>query len=192
MHLHANAKLTLVQRKEVRRLHKEEKTSIRKLALLFHVSPKTIQYWVRREVVLDKSSAPLSHYTVVTPEYRSAVIAYRHDHQSHGAVRIADALRSEFPQANRGNVLRILQSERLTQKPIKPKRERHPIPVGRHRIQMDVQTLPAIKGDKGREYKISLIHTATRVKYSEIHSNHKAETLVEVFKRALNELPLFT
>jgi len=192
MQLHANAKLTLVQRREVRRLRLEEKTSIRKLALLFHVSPKTIQYWMRREVALDKSSAPLHHFTVVTPEYRAAVIAYRGEHQSHGAVRIANALRSQYPQANRGNVLRILQAERLTQKPSRPKRERHPIPVGRHRIQMDVQTLPAVKGEKKREYKITLIHLATRVKFSEIHSNRTSETLVAVFQRALVELPLFT
>ncbi len=192
MQLHANAKLTLAQRKEVRRLHVADGISIRKLAQMFRVSPKTVQYWVRREVALDKSSAPLHHFTVVSPEYRAAVIAYRREHQSHGAVRIANALKPDFPQANRGNVWRILQSESLTQKPSKPKRERHPIPVGRHRIQMDVQTLPAVKGDKGREYKITLIHLATRVKYSEIHSDRKSETMVAVFQRALVELPLFT
>jgi hypothetical protein len=190
MQLHANAKLTLAQRKEVRRLHIEENYSVRKLARLFNVSPKTILYWVNREVPLDKSSAPLHHFSVVTPDYHSAIIAYRTEHPSHGAIRIADALRPQFPQANRGSVARILKSEHLTEH-VKQRHERHHIPVGLHRVQMDIQTLPAVKGGRGREYKISMIHLATRVKYSEIHSNHKSETLVAVFQRALEELPLF-
>ncbi len=192
MQLHANAKLTLLQRKEVQRLHKEKKVSVRKLAEQFHVTPRTIQDWVSREVALDKSSAPKNHYTVVTDEYRAAVIAYRRENPKHGPIRIAAALCSEYPQANRSNVSRIIQSEGLTAKPTKPKRERRSIPVGRHRIQMDIMTLPAVKGNKGREYKITLIHLATRVKYSEIRSDHKSETLVEVFTNALIELPLFS
>jgi putative transposase len=56
---------------------------------------------------------------------------------------------------------------------------------------MDVQFLPAIEGNNGFEYKISLIHMATRVKYSEIHEDAKSETLAAVFRRAIDLLPPF-
>lgn len=56
---------------------------------------------------------------------------------------------------------------------------------------MDIQQLPAIEADKGYEYKISLIHLATRVKYSEIHTDSTSETVAAVFKRALDALPPF-
>jgi hypothetical protein len=192
MHLHGNARLTLSQRKEVRRLHVEEKISIRALAQMFRVSPKTIQHWATQEVALDKSSAPRSHYTVVTPAFREAILTYRQEHPRHGPIRITEALRGEFPQAKRGNIQRLLAAERLTAKQSRTKRPRRPIPVGRHRIQMDVQTVAAIKGEKGHEYKITMIHLASRVKYSEIHPDHRSVTLVKVFERALKELPLFS
>ena len=192
MKLHARAKLTIMQRKEIKRLHEEEKVSIRKLAERFNTSDKTIQKWVHRESPLDKSSAPLEHSTVITPEYREAVIAYRKEHPNRGPITITQALQDRFSQADRGTVLRILQSEGLTKKPAKQKKKRKPIPVGRHRIRMDIQTLPTIKGDKGREYKITMIHLNTRVKYSEIHSNHKSKTVVEFFRRGLDYLPPFS
>ena len=45
MELHARAALTLKQRQEVKRLHVEERVSIRKLAALYHVNETTIQRW---------------------------------------------------------------------------------------------------------------------------------------------------
>ncbi len=63
--------------------------------------------------------------------------------------------------------------------------------TGRYRTQMDVQQLPAIKGNTGFEYKISIIHLATRIKYSEIHDDYESETIAEVFKRSMDVLPLF-
>ena len=71
------------------------------------------------------------------------------------------------------------------------KRPPNKIPVGRHRVQMDIQQLPAIKGSKGFEYTVSLIHLSTRFKYSEIHSEATSKICAEVFKRALQILPPF-
>lgn len=65
------------------------------------------------------------------------------------------------------------------------------IPVGRHRVQMDVQQLPAIKGSKGFEYKISLIHLSTRFKYSEIHPDITSQICADVFERAVQMMPPF-
>ena len=192
MHLHARATLTVQQRFEARRLHHEERVSIRTLAKRFHVSPNTIFVWVNRESPLDKSTAPLHTRSTVTPAYRSAVVTYRKQNPQRGAISVAYALRTDYPQANRGTVYRILKEEGLIGKFIKkPKKERKPIPVGRHRIQMDIQQLPAIKGQHGNEYKISMIHLNTRVKYSEIRPDRKTTTVVEVFQRALDSMPPF-
>lgn len=191
MKLHTRAALNLRQRQEVKMLHENKKISIRRLALQFGVNPTTIQRWISRESPLDKSSAPVHHATVITPEYRSAIVAYRKAHSAHGPIRISQALVKQFPFADRGTILRILQDEGLTRPAKKRQKPRKPIPVGRHRIQMDVQQLPAVKGDKGFEYKITAIHLRTRLKYSEIHPNRTSETVAGVLKRALDLLPPF-
>jgi len=191
MQVHANAALTLKQRQEVQRLHHDEAVSIRDLAKRYGVNPSTIQRWVKRDTPLDHTSAPIAHHTVITPEYRAAVIAHRKAHAKHGPIRIAQELWHEFPWAHRGTVLRILQEEGLTRAPRGPKKPRTPIPVGRHRIQMDIQQLPAVKGGRGFEYKITAIHLRTRVKYSEIHPDHKSKTVAGVLQRALDLLPPF-
>ena len=56
---------------------------------------------------------------------------------------------------------------------------------------MDVQFLPELPTAKGFDYKISLIHLATRLKYSEIHDHQRSETLAQVLERAQQRLPLF-
>jgi hypothetical protein len=192
MELHANAALTVPQRRALRELHQEEDVSIRELASRFRVNPTTVLRWVNRDSPLDLTTAPLHHGTVVTPEYRAAVVEYRLAHPHHGPIRIAEELRPRFPFANRGTILRVLQEENLTRpKPVQPKKHK-PIPVGRHRIQMDIQQLPAIEGAKGFEYKISAIHLRTRLKYSEIHPQCTSEIVARVLRRALDQLPPFS
>jgi len=190
MKLHSQAALTLKQRQKVKRLHKEG-VSIRELAKRYGVNPTTIQRWIKRESPLDKSSTPLTLQTVITPEYRIAVIDYRMEHQNLGPIRIAQELKERFPWANRGTVLSILQQEGMTRPPKGKKAQRIPIPVGRHRIQMDIQQLPSVQGGKGFEYKISAIHLRTRLKYTEIHADRKSATVAGVLKRALDLLPPF-
>jgi hypothetical protein len=191
MELHANSALTVQQRREVRRLHLEEGISIRALAARFATNPTTIQRWATRDSPLDRCTIPLHHRSTITPEYRAAVTDYRRTHSGHGPIRIAEELRSQFAFANRGTVLRILQEEKMT-RPQTPKRKEHkPLPVGRHRVQMDVQQLPAIAGSKGFEYKISAIHMRTRLKYSEIHPTCTSEVVAGVLRRAMDQLPPF-
>lgn len=190
MQLHARAKLTIENRKEVKRLHTGG-LSIRKLAERFHVTPKTIHYWVRRESPLDKTSAPLKHRTTITEAYRLAVVDYRQAHPRHGPITIAQALLDTYPQTKKGTIHRILQEEGLIKVEGRRQRSSKSVPVGRHRIQIDFQVLPAVKGEKKREYKLTLIHLATRVKYSEICPNHRSETVVDVYKRAIDYLPPF-
>ena len=192
MKLHAQAALTLKQREEVQRLHREEKMTIRALARRYRVNPTTIQRWSRRHSPLDKSTAPIHHRTVITSDYRRAVIEYRQANPGHGPIRIAQELRGDFPQANRGTVLRILQQEGLTRPLQRRERPGRHIPVGRHRIQMDIQQLPAVEGGKGFEYKISMIHLRTRYKYSEICTDYHSNTVAEVLQRGLERLPPFS
>ena len=192
MNQHANATLTPKQRQEIRRLHHEEKMSIRKLAEQFHVYPSTIQKWVKRTSPYDQSCAPKTGDRVVTEAYREAVIAYRKTHPNRGPIRIAQALKDQFSYAHRGTVYRILKEEALCGKRPKKKRISKPIPVGRHRVQMDIQQLPSVEGGKGFEYKISIIHMKTRMKYSEIHPDSRSQTVASVFETALLKLPPFS
>jgi len=189
--LHANATLTIPQRIEVKKLFELEKVSVSKLAKRFCVGESTIRKWISRDSPLDKSSAPERKRKVVTDDYRQAVIEYRRANQWHGAQRIAFQLKTQYPMAHRGTVAIILKQHDLTRKSNRLK-TKWQIPLGRHRLQCDVQQLPAIRGNQGFEYKISFIHLKTRYKYSEIHPDQKSETIAGVYKRALDNLPPFS
>jgi hypothetical protein len=56
---------------------------------------------------------------------------------------------------------------------------------------MDIQQLPAIEGQTGFEYKISIIHLRTRLKYSEIRTDATSPTLAAVLEEATRRLPPF-
>lgn len=120
MSLHGNAGLTIAQRKKVRELYQAGGTSYEKLAMRFGVSKSTIVKWANRENPEDHKSGPKVPNTVITQQYRQAVIDYRSDNEDHGPIRIAHELKKEYPFANRGTVLKILQSANLT----KPKGEK--------------------------------------------------------------------
>ena len=191
MHLHTNAKLTMKQRQAIRRLHHEEHRSIRHLARQFHVNPSTVQKWAHRESPYDKSSAPLQPSTVITEAYRSAALRYRAAPPHHGPIRIALELKSDVPQAHRGSISRILQQAQCTT-PRSPQAKSHtPIPVGWHRVQMDIQQLPAIEGQSGFEYTISVIHLRTRFACSEIRPDATSRTLAAVLEESVRRLPPF-
>jgi transposase InsO family protein len=51
--------------------------------------------------------------------------------------------------------------------------------------------LPAIRGGHGREYKISVIHLRTRLKYSEIHPKATSPIIAQVLERARHRLAPF-
>lgn len=188
---HANAALTIAQRREVKRLFERKKISVSDLAQRFCCGESTIRKWIRRETPEDKSSAPHRKREVVTEAYRQAVLDYRQEHPQHGPIRIAIELKAAHPQAHRGTIALILQKAGLAQRSPRSK-SKWQIPVGEHRLQGDTQELPAIAGNKGFEYKISFIHLRTRWKYSEIHPNQQSATIAGVYQRALDHLPPFS
>ena len=116
MKLHGNAQLTIKQRLEIKRLHQAEKISVRALATRYGVTPKTIQIWIHRESPADRSTAPKTIHSVVTPAYQQAVLGHRQENQNQGPIRIAHELKSSFPEANRGSILRIPQKAKLTRR----------------------------------------------------------------------------
>jgi transposase len=191
MKIHRNAALTGKQRQQVQALYASGDYSQQQLALQFATTRKTISKWVHRPQAQDASSAPKQPYRRVNDAYRQAVIAYRGAHPGHGPVRIAEELRGEFGAFAASTVGLILRQAALS-KPVKPKTTKAVgLPVGRYRTQMDVQQLPAIEGSTGFEYKISIIHLSTRMKYSEIHDNYESPTIAAVFERSLDQLPPF-
>lgn len=190
MKLHKNAALTIAQRKQVKTLF-EKGQSVAALAQRFNVHETTIRRWIKRDSPLDQTSGERPK-RVVTPEYERAVIAYRQTHPAHGPIRIAQALHRQFVFAHRGTVALILQRAGLSRKSVPRAKPKWRIPVGRHRLQGDIQQLPAIKGGQSFEYKISFIHLATRWKYSEIHTDCTSPTVAAVYQRALDALPPFS
>lgn len=58
-------------------------------------------------------------------------------------------------------------------------------------MQLDIQELPAIRGQKGREYKISALHLRTRIKYSEIVPRATSPVVAAFLRRAIRRLPPF-
>ena len=116
---------------------------------------------------------------------------FRRKHPTWGTRRLCDELRPYFPTVTRRILQRVLwEAHGRRPPPRRAPRPRQAIPVGRHRVQMDIQQLPAITGG-GYMYKISVIHLRTRLKYSEFHRNHRSRTVAEVLQRAQDQLPPF-
>jgi transposase len=192
MKYHANAKLTVHLRRAMREEFLGGATSIKKLAARYHVSTKTVQKWVHREEPTDRSSAPRRRRSKRPPGLASAVRRRKKAHPRQGTRRIAHELRPYYPGLTRNRVRHILKAAKLLgQRHRRLRRPRRPLPVGRHRVQMDVQQLPAVRGGTGYEYKITVIHMRTRVKYSEIHPDHCSPTVAGVLIRSLERLPPF-
>ena len=196
MKIHNNASLTPAQRRRVRELYRSGGYTQAGLAAMFGTTPQTIRKWAGRDHDTDAPGGPRKRRRpTVTPEFVEAVRAYRADPATchHGKVRIAHELRPEHACSNPSNVYRVLKQLDMANpaRPARAKADGH-IPVGRHRTQMDVQQLPAVGGGQGFEYKISVIHLSTRVKYSEIHDNSRSETVAGVYLRALDNLPPFS
>jgi len=120
MGLHKNAGLTVNQRKQIKALYEAGGVSYKKLADRFGVTIKTIEKWVKRSSPEDFKSGPKRSRSVITPEYRAAIIQYRKANPFHGPIRIAEAIKEDFGFAKRGTVLTVLQQEGLT----RPKREK--------------------------------------------------------------------
>ncbi len=183
--------MTIRQRQQVKQFFDNDHLPIVEIARRFSVSPQTVRRWVGRDDFQDRRVKKRTP-RVVTSKYEQAVKVYRRQNPTHGAIRIALALQAEFPFANRGTVAIILKREGLTKKTKPRPKTKWKIPVGRHRLQCDIQELPAIKGGKGFEYKISFIHLRTRWKYSEIAADCQTETVAAVYQRALDNLPPFS
>jgi len=189
MKYHANAKLTVYQRRAMREEF-EQGMSISKLSERYHVNTKTVQKWVHREEMTDRSSAPRRRRSKRPPGLKNAVRRYKKAHQGHGTRSVAYHLQKYYPGLTRSRVRHILRAANmLGTTPAKKKHHRKKLPVGRHRVQMDIQQLPSVAGGSGFEYKISVIHMRTRIKYSEIHPEHTSKIAADVLVRALDRLP---
>jgi hypothetical protein len=188
MHYHPKAALTSVQRARVQQLHRagmSQSASARQ----FGGHRRTIQRWIARPDTADRTGGPRTHGRRVVPDgYRDAGIAERQAHPRHGPTRSAQDLRPRFPIANTATVWRILHAAELTQRPPK-KRRRRLIPVGRHRVQLDMQEVPAIRGSRGRKDTIRLIQLRTRMKSAEIHPTAASRRSAGVLRRAMGRLP---
>ena len=197
MNIHSNAALTVKQRKHLHQLFATGKQSKTDLARRFGTTRNTIAKSLARTDADDRSCAPKQAHRSVSDEYRQAVIAYRKEHPHHGSKRIVAHLRRDCgAHGSVSTVYRILRSENLIHTTAEEKQEptteqRKPLKTGTFRTQMDVQFLPALEGNNGFEYKISIIHLATRMKYSEIHDNYERKTIARVYERALEHLPPF-
>lgn len=191
MKYHSNATTTVHLR---RKIHDEfqQGASIKDIAARYHVSTKTVQKWAHRDVFTDRSSAPRRRRSKRPPGLKKAVIKHKEAHPNHGALGIAQRLQKYYPGLTRSRVRHILKARyAMISHKKKSRRKSKPLPVGKHRVQMDVQQLPAVKGGSGFEYKISVIHMRTRLKYSEIHPVCRSWTVAEVLMQALDHLPPF-
>lgn len=192
MKLHKNASLTPKYRQQIKDLYATGEFIQQDLAIKFGVTRKTISKWVNRSSVEDCSNAPKKARSI-TSDFISSVKAYRENTitSHHGKVRIAFELKEKHTCCNPSNVYLVLKQLQINKvKTTKPDVSKK-IPVGKHRTQMDIQTLPAIEGNEGFEFKISIIHLSTRLKYSEIHDNYESKTIAGVYERSLDNLPPF-
>ena len=213
MKLHANAALTLRQRRRMVRLVVEEKWSICAAAAEFKISQKTCSKWVARyrnaseAGLLDRSSACV----VVanrTDERRIAAIAALRRLRMSGP-EIAEVL--EMPVSTVSGILTRIGMGRLGRLGLEPA-ERYERERPGELIHIDVKKLGRIQGGAGKRVRGGLrrhysptftdrdgkrratvgwdfvhvaIDDATRLAYAEVLADEKATTAVAFLGRAL-------
>jgi transposase-like protein len=213
MKLHANAALTLRQRRRMVRLVVDEECSIAEAAAEFRVSPKTCSKWVARyrtaseAGLLDRSSACV----VVanrTDERRIEAIAALRRLRMTGS-EIADVL--EMPVSTVSGILTRIGMGRLGRLGQEPA-ERYERERPGELIHIDVKKLGRIQGGAGKRVRDGLrkhynprptdllgkrrntvgwdfvhvaIDDATRLAYAEVLADEKASTAVGFLGRAL-------
>lgn len=190
MKLHGNAALMVNQRQELKRL-REAGLTYRELTQKFGVHMSTVWRWTHRDSPLDLSTAAKQKRGALNPQQQEAIRGYRKENPQAGARTIVAVLSRTYGPMSHATVSRFLKREALS-RPRPPKAVlRQPLKVGRHRLQMDIQQLPAVKGGEGFEYKVSIIHMATRMKFSDIYPELTAEVVVQALRKALAHLPPF-
>ena len=193
--LHGNARLTRHQRREIQERFRQG-IARSELAKEYGVSWQTVNRWCHRDTTADQTGGGRPPNPPAS--FAEAALRLRKEHPEYGALRIAQFLCREYPDATEGKIDYLLRKAGLIgPRPAPPKRRRKSIPVGRHRIQLDIQRRrewaerPTVAGGQGFEYQISLIHLKTRWKYSEIHPDSKSATVVKVLEAALAKMPPF-
>jgi len=206
MRLHANAALSLNQRRRLTRRVLEERWSLAEAAAAAEVSERTAAKWVRRyraegeAGLLDRSSAPklVPHRT---PEDRVAAIAALRRLRFSGP-ELAELL--AMPLSTVSAILTRIGMGRLGRLGLEPARryeKGHPGEL----IHVDVKKLGRIQvpgkrirrrgmgrarqsatgGTAGWEFVHIAIDDATRLAYAEVLMDEKATTAVGFLKRAL-------
>ena len=87
MKYHANAKLTVHQRLAMKEEF-EEGMSLTQLAQRYHISTKTVQRWIHRDVPTDRSSAPKRRRSKRGGGLKAAVKRHKNAHPRHGTQQI--------------------------------------------------------------------------------------------------------
>lgn len=189
MKIHKNAALTVRQRIEIKRLYESGNASIRELAHNYHVNPSTITKWVKRDTPYDKTPSAKNRRGGLTDEQKEAITIHRQKNPYHGPKTIAAMLIQEYGKMSHATIARFLKEKGLIRQP--DEIQRYHLDVGKHRLQMDIQQLRSIEDSNEYEYKISVIHMSTRMKYSEIHPKATTKAVTEVLERAIGQLPPF-
>jgi transposase InsO family protein len=212
MKLHANAALTLSQRRRMVRMVVEEGCSIGRAAAAFNTSSKTCSKWVSRfgeaseAGLLDRSSACATVHNRTSERRIEAIAALRRLRMT--GPEIADLL--EMPVSTVSGILTRLGMGRLGRLGMEPA-ERYARERPGELIHIDVKKLGRIQGGAGHrmtgrrhynsryrdragvsrctvgwEYVHVAIDDATRLAYAEVLADEKATTAVAFLGRAIS------
>jgi transposase InsO family protein len=212
MRLHANAALSLIQRKKMVFSVVAERRPISEVARTFSVSEPTARKWVRRFVaegeagLLDRSSTPRSVANRTMPERVEAIAALRRLRFT--APELAEVL--DMPLSTVSGILTRLGMGKLGRLGLEPAQRYERARPG-ELIHIDVKKLGRIYGGAGkrvtgiqrnrvtRRYDVDgnehrtvgydfvhiAIDDATRLAYAEVLADEKATTAVAFLRRAL-------
>ncbi len=209
MKLHANARLSLIRRREMVEMVLEEDRAISEAAVAAGVSARTCAKWVRRFEaegalgLLDRSSAP-QRVANRTEEHTIAVIAALRRLRFTGP-EIAEVL--DRPVSTVSGILTRIGMGRLGRLGLEPA-ERYQRAVAGELIHIDVKKLGVITGaghrvsgnrvsqnanrrlrrrgaPKGWEFCHIAIDDATRLAYAEVLPDEKAATAIGFLRRAV-------
>ena len=177
--LHGCARTT----KEVRRAIQNSQESIAKLAVRYHLNPKTVAKWKKRTYVSDSPMGPKNpRSTVLSIEQEAMIVAFR----QHTRLPLDDCLytlQSSIPNLTRSSLHRCLQRHGISRLPKeeaeKKQKKFKKYPIGYFHID-----IAEVRTEEGKIQLFVAIDRTCKFAYAEMH-HKKTKMIASQFLRHL-------
>ena len=190
--LHGSAKTTHAVRAAIQR----SKATIAELAEKYHLNPKTVIKWRRRQSVEDRPMGPQdARSTVLSAEEEALCVAFR----KHTLLPLDDclyALQASIPHLTRSSLHRLFQRHDISRLPNvegdKTRKKFKAYPIGYFHIVLEARLrhdIAEVRTEEGKLYMFVAIDRASKLAFVELHDRATRRNASEFLRRLIKAVP---